>query len=107
MYQIKSIAQIRLERLRPVREHFKQRTEEIREMFPFEIWSRHCLNWPHWDKLRVLICNTFGVTTVDQIPEDLVDDANELFIKVLNQLFDQNIKTMRLFQQQKEEENHG
>ena len=92
----KTIYQSRLENLQPARDHFRVRAESIRKYFPFEIWSKYGLNWPQWDKLRVLVCNTFGVSTVDQIPDELIDDANVFTISLIDQMFEQNIKVMHI-----------
>jgi len=103
----KTVQQLRQEKLKPARDHFKSCAEYIRTCFPFEIWSMHGLNWPHWDKLRVLICNTFGVSTIDQIPDEFIDSANDFAIEMINTMFDRNIQAMKLFQQKKEEESNG
>lgn len=84
----------RAHNLDEARAYYDRRVKAIHTNFPDEIWSTGSLNWPHWDKFRVLLCNTYGVSCVDQIPDEYVKDANVTAINMLAIMFDTNIRML-------------
>ena len=76
------------------KEYFNARVNIIRACYSHEVHGMGSLNWPHWDKFRVLLCNIYGVSCVDQIPDNLVEDANDLAIDMLQKMFDKNMEIL-------------
>ena len=87
------------------RQYYNMRVNIIRNQYPFKVWERSSLNWSqHWDKFRVLLCNIYGVSCVDQIPDAFVDDANDFAIAMLTKMFDKNTEMLDLIEQEYLEE---
>lgn len=93
----------RAHNLNEARAYYDKRVKAIQKNFSDEIWSTSSLNWPQWDKFRVLLCNIYGVSCVDQIPDEYVKDANVTAINMLAIMFDKNIQMLERKQKMMED----
>ena len=80
--------------LKIARDHFDFRTNDIKRRFKFELWSPYGLNWPEWEFIRKMICHCYGTSTASGISDDLLDEANGLGIRLIDEIFDVNEKTL-------------
>lgn len=81
-----------LHNLERSREYFKTRIEELREVFAFGVWSKNGINWPDWNYIIRLVCHIYGVTKAGDIPEKFLEDANDLAIRLVDEIINGNIK---------------
>lgn len=86
--------------LQVAREHFRVRAENLRKLFDHAIWTEG-LNWPEWEFIKKLICHTYCVSSASGIKDDLLEEANNLAIKLIDEVFDVNEKHLkRIFDSQ-------
>ena len=94
----------RYHNLDTTRQYYHMRVNVIRNQYSFKVWEKGSLNWPHWDKFRVLLCNVYGVSCVEQIPEEFIADANTFAIDMLTKMFDKNMEMLDLIEQEQLDE---
>jgi hypothetical protein len=87
--------------LKPARDHFKFRAEKLRSDFEFSIWSGNGLNWPDWEFIKKLVCHTYSVSSAGGIEDNLLEDANNLAIDIINKIFDVNEITLKRIREEK------
>lgn len=80
--------------LEPAKDYFKKKFDQMHKDFNFSVWTYHGLTWSDWDKIRMLVCHTFGVSLVRDIPEEQLKTANDLGKKLIDVLFEQNYITL-------------
>ena len=77
--------------------HFKDRQKILYELSysrEWNDWTNHnlCLISYGWDNIRHLICWTYGVNVIKDLPDDKQDEINDLAIKIIDLIFDQYSK---------------
>lgn len=57
-------------------------------------WTDHnlCLISYGWDNVRKLVCWTYGVNTIKDLPDDKQEEINNFAISILDNLFDKYSK---------------
>lgn len=80
-----------LHNLEIAREHFKTREDKLRDQFDAGLWMYQGLNWPDWNFIVRLVYHAYGVSTAGNILEAHIKDANNLAIKLVDDVFDANI----------------
>lgn len=81
--------------LEPAKDYFKAKFEQMHKDFDFNVWTYYGLSWSDWDKIRMLVCHTFGTSLVRNIPEEQLEAANNLGRTLIDVLFEQNYKTLK------------
>lgn len=85
-----------LHNLERARNHFKQRAEALREEFEYELWGREGLNWNDWsNQICKMICHVYGVCIISKLREEELEEANDFAIKIIDELFDENVKHLK------------
>ena len=80
--------------LEPAKDYFKEKFEQMHKDFDFSIWTNHGLQWSDWDKIRMLVCHTFGVSLVRNLPVNQLEAANNLAKTLIDLMFTQNYETL-------------
>lgn len=80
--------------LEPAKDYFKQKFDQMHNDFDFSIWTYHGIQWSDWDKIRMLICHTFGTGLVKDLPMDQLEAANNLAKTLIDLVFTQNYETL-------------
>lgn len=93
-----------LHNLEPAKDYFKKRFDQMHSDFAFDIWTYHGLMWSDWDKIRMLVSHTYGISLVKNIPEDRLEAANNLAIAMIDLIFEQNYETLNKLKEIKENE---
>ena len=77
--------------------HFRQRQEVLHQISykrEWGDWTKHNLSLIcyGWDNVRHLVCWTYGVNVIQDLPDDKQDEINDLAIHIIDTLFDQYSK---------------
>lgn len=90
-----TVAQKRTRYLARSRDYFKYHFEKLHKDFSFESFAYHGIHWADWEYIVRLVCHSLGVSTVDQIEEDRLEEANDLACDLVTFIFNTNIRTLK------------
>lgn len=72
------------------KDYFWDRYHQMTKNYSFENWSSSGIYGNDWDMIRKLVLHANGVCLVKHLPEDKINSANELAMKISKLLFDYN-----------------
>lgn len=78
--------------LSKAREHFNERRDyyihNLRKIEGGHVVSNECLIAYGWDSIRHLVCWTYGVCVIEDLPDDKQEEINQYTIELIDKLFD-------------------